>query len=210
MINHNPKETAPALWLEILIFISSYYPLFLILLIRDISKKSEGISIGLYSWDLRISIYALTFFIISSIASLIVAPLMRSLLKKQQGGTPIKIIKASQVRGDMLNFTLPFLIGLIAFDYNSIQSILSLILFLIFIFAFIKKENISLLNPMFLLFGIRLYHIEYKEVGRESIHNKNALCLGSVEASDQTVAIKETTGIHFIFPCVGTTEKSKS
>ncbi len=206
MINHKPKETAPTFLFEVLIFLSSYYPLFLILLIRDISEKTNGISFGFDSWGLKVSLWALALFYLSSIASLIVGQLMRRLLIHQQGGTPIKIQEASQVRGDMLNYTLPFLIGLFAFDYKSIQSILSLLIFLAFIFSFVRKEKISLLNPMFLLMGIRLYRIKYKEVGRAPVHNKNALCLGKVEVSNQTVEIKETTGIHFVFPCKEITE----
>jgi hypothetical protein len=201
MINHKPKETEPSLWFEVLIFLSSYYPLFLILLIRDISEKTYGIKFGFDSWGLNVSLWALSLFFLSSLASLVVGPLMRSLLTHQQGGTPIKIQEVSQVRGDMLNYTLPFLIGLFAFDYKSIQSILSLLVFLVFIFAFVHKEKISLLNPMFPLMGIRLYSVKYKEVGRAPIHNKNALCLGKVEVSNRSVEIKETTGIHFIFPC---------
>lgn len=200
MINHKPKEMVPTLWVEIIIFLSAYYPLFLILLIRDIGEKTAGLDIGLLSWELSLSWCALTLFLMSSIATLIVGPLMRSLLMSQEGGTPIKVQEVAQVRGDMLNYTLPFLIGLFAFDYESIQSIISLIVFLIFIFSFVHKEQISLLNPMFLLMGIRLYKIGYKEVGRSSTYENNVLCLGTVEVSNQTIEVKETAGIHFIFP----------
>lgn len=200
MINHKPKEMAPSLWVEALIFLSAYYPLFLILLIRDISDKTSGLKFGLLSWGVQVSWYALVLFFISSFASLIVARLIRSLLTHQEGGTPIKINAVSQVRGDMLNYTLPFLIGLFAFNYESIQTIISLLVFLIFIFSFVHKEQISLLNPMFLLMGIRLYKIKYKEVGRTSTYEENVLCLGTVEASNESIEVKETAGIHFIFP----------
>ena len=200
MINHKPKEMAPSLWLEAIIFLSAYYPLFLILLIRDITDKTSGLSFGLLSWGVQVSWYALVLFFISSCASLIVARLIRSLLTGQDGGTPIKIHEVSQVRGDMLNYTLPFLIGLFAFNYESIQAIISLLVFLIFIFSFVHKEQISLLNPMFLLMGIRLYKVTYKEVGRKTIYEKNVLCLGSVEVSNESIEVKETAGIHFIFP----------
>ena len=53
---------------------------------------------------------------------------------------------------------------------------------------------------MFLLIGIRLYKVTYKEVGRSSINKKNVLCLGIVEVSNQVIEVKETAGIHFIFP----------
>jgi hypothetical protein len=200
MINHKPKEMAPSLWVEAIIFLSAYYPLFLILLIRDITDKTSGLSFGLLSWGLQVSWYALVLFFISSCASLIVTRLIRSLLTHQDGGTPIKIHEVSQVRGDMLNYTLPFLIGLFAFNYESIQAIISLLVFLIFIFSFVHKEQISLLNPMFLLMGIRLYKVTYKEVGRKSIYERNVLCLGSVEVSNESIEVKETAGIHFIFP----------
>ena len=154
MINHKPKELVPALWVEVIIFLSAYYPLFLILFIRDINEKTVGLDIGHLSWGLHVSWWALILFLISSAATLCVGPLMRSLLVYQEGGTPIKVESVLQVRGDMLNYTLPFLIGLFAFDYQTIQSILSLIVFLIFIFSFVHKEQISLLNPMFLLMGL--------------------------------------------------------
>ncbi len=38
MINQKPKEMAPSLWVEVLIFLSAYYPLYLILLIRDMNR----------------------------------------------------------------------------------------------------------------------------------------------------------------------------
>ena len=200
MINHKPKEMAPALWVEIIIFMSAYYPLFLILLIRDISCKTKGLSFGLPSWELQVSWYALILFLIASLASLIAGPLLRSLLRHQEGGTPIKVIEVAQIRGDMLNYTLPFLIGLFAFNYENLQTIVSLLVFLVFIFAFIHKEQISLLNPMFLLMGIRLYKVKFKEVGRDTLQTNNVLCLGVVEASSESIEIKETAGIHFIFP----------
>lgn len=200
MINHKPKEMAPALWVEAIIFLSAYYPLFLILLIRDITDKTSGLNFGPLSWGVQVSWYALVLFLISSLASLIVAPLIESLLTHQEGGTAIKIHEVSQVRGDMLNYTLPFLIGLFAFNYESIQTIISLLVFLIFIFSFVHKEQISLLNPMFLLMGIRLYKVTYKEVGRTLIYEKNVLCLGSVEVSNESIEVKETAGIHFMFP----------
>ncbi|MEY8198137.1 MAG: hypothetical protein RPS47_02735 [Colwellia sp.] len=47
MINHKPTDVAPKLWVEVVVFITAYYPLFLILLIRDISNNTnEGVMIG--------------------------------------------------------------------------------------------------------------------------------------------------------------------
>lgn len=202
MINHKPKETAPALWFEAIVFLSAYYPLFLILFIRDITELTDGMQFGLDSWSVNVSYWALTLLFISSLATLIIGPVMRKLLSHQEGGNAIKVKDVEQVRGDMLNYTLPFLIGLFAFDYSCWQSISSLLVFLAFIFSFVHKEQISLLNPMFLLMGIRLYNIKYKEVGRENFSQKIVLCWGKLETSDIKIELKETVGIHFVFPQV--------
>ena len=100
----------------------------------------------------------------------------------------------------MLNYSLPFLIGLFAFDYQSWQSIASLGVFLLFMFGFVRKDKVTLLNPMFLLLGIRLYHVVYRDVGTEHTHEKRMLCLGELRPSGERLYLKENTGIHFIFP----------
>ncbi len=207
MINHKPNELAPKLWVEFTVFMSAYYPLFLILFIRDISSEDIGIPFGDLSWNLYVSSWALFYIFSSSLAVIVVGPLMRNLLTAQEGGTAVTIIKADLIRGDMLNYTLPFLIGLFAFDYDSWQSIISLVVFLCFMFSFIHKEQISLLNPMFLLMGIRLYKVSYKEVGRDVENEKTALCLGEVLPSNEYVEIKETAGVHFLFPKISIAEK---
>lgn len=203
MITHVPKETTIKTWVELIIFISSYYPLFLILYIRDIGVETVGINFGILEWGLKVSFLATTFLVVSSFCTLLTGYIMRRLLKKSEGGTEVRICKSDHIRGDMINYTLPFLIGLFAFDYSSWQSIISLIVFLIFMFSFTKKEKIILLNPMFLLMNIRLYNVEYIPVGQNITLQNQVLCLGLVEASDVKVEFKENSGINFIYPVAG-------
>lgn len=200
MINRKPKHLTPKLWVEVLIFLTAYYPLFLILFIRDIGRHDSGALLWIGEENVYVSWLALSMLIISSACCLLVAALMRRLLTHQEGETLIRVTSAHHVRGDMLNFTLPFLVALFAFDYLSWQSILSLAVFLVFMFAFVHSERVSLLNPMFLLLGIRLYHITYVEVGSIRQGEKAAVCLGDVSPSDERISMKETVGIVFIYP----------
>jgi hypothetical protein len=204
MINHKPKEIGIKLWVEILVFISSYYPLFLILFIRDVNDSDKGgaIKFGFISWHLYINTTGVLLVIISSIATLIVAPIVRrfTTYNPNTGGIDITVSHCNKIKGDMINFTLPFLIGLFAFDYKTWQSILSLIVFLIFMFAFVHKEQISLLNPMFLLLGVRLYEISYREIGRPDVFKQTVICLGEAKASTQNIRLIENSGINFIYP----------
>ncbi|HIF9536759.1 hypothetical protein [Photobacterium damselae] len=199
MITTKSQETNIKLWVEILIFLSSYYPLFLILFIKDVNEQTIGIPFGLAEWHLKISYWALFGILASSIATLATGYIMRYLFTRSEGADEIRLTQVTVVRGDMINYTLPFLIGLFAFDYKTWQSILSLIIFLIFMFAFSRNEKIVLLNPMFLLLGIRLYDIKYKKVGQpNNEYSSSALCMGVAQKSDLKVRFLENSGITFI------------
>ncbi|MFM5749943.1 hypothetical protein ACET6F_04035 [Aeromonas veronii] len=199
MIIKNSQETNIKLWVELLIFLSSYYPLFLILFIRDINKETIGIPIGLVDWEQNVSFLAITMLFISSCATLLTGYIMRSLFSSAEGTDIITLTEVNAVRGDMINYTLPFLIGLFAFDYKTWQSILSLIVFLAFMFAFTRNERVILLNPMFLLLGIRLYDIKYKRIGQPNAENYScALCMGTARQSEEKVRFLENSGITFI------------
>ncbi|MFQ2548775.1 hypothetical protein ACK305_16005 [Aeromonas caviae] len=199
MIINEPQKTGVRLWVEILVFISSYYPLFLILFIRDIGSLSHSIRIGLAPWNSSVSVWAICFLLISSFAMLITANFMRFFLKSHSNGVEVRVVKVNQVRGDMINYTIPFLIGLFAFDYKSWQSITSLVIFLVFMFSFLHKEKTILLNPMLLLLGIRLYDTTLKRVGQDREEEKTVICLGCMSASDIKVEFSENAGINFIY-----------
>lgn len=201
MINHKPTDVAPKLWVEVVVFITAYYPLFLILLIRDISdQKSEGLNIGLVDSSYYVSEWALGLFLLSSFVSLFAAYLVRKNLTYQEGGVAINVLCSKQLHGDMLNYTLPFLMGLFAFGYENWQSVTALLVFLVFMFAFVSKDRVILLNPMFLLMGIRLYEMNYSEVGNSSNKTKRVLCLGELKVSKNIIYTKESAGIEFVYP----------
>lgn len=199
MITTRSQEANIKLWVELLIFLSSYYPLFLILFIRDVTVATAGIPIGLVEWNLNVSIWAIIGVLLSSFATLFTGYIMRSLFTRSEGADEIRLTEVKIVRGDMINYTLPFLIGLFAFDYKTWQSILSLMVFLVFMFAFTRNEKIVLLNPMFLLLGMRLYDVKYKKVGQPNTeHSSSALCMGIASKSESKVRFLENSGINFI------------
>ena len=66
-------------------------------------------------------------------------------------------------------------------------------------FAFTRNEKIVLLNPMFLLLGMRLYDIKYKKVGQPNTeHSSSALCMGVASKSESKVRFLGNSGINFV------------
>ncbi|HIF9094902.1 TPA: hypothetical protein ACX6PK_000033 [Photobacterium damselae] len=160
----NIKQSKLTIFIEVLIFIASYFPLFFILLVKDVNPL-------FYKNKITVSDFfnnpetSLPLFLLSLFSLVIVTIMMRFALKKDIDSNDIKInIKSSVlVRGDMLNYTIPFLVGLIGFSYEDWTTTLSMLVFLTFMFFFLKKDGSLLLNPMLLLLGINLYRITYTE-----------------------------------------------
>ncbi len=212
MINRKPNELAPTLLVDGLIFLSAYFPLFAILLIQDFRPKAAipensfqalllkqfpvfKLDSGIYLHGIAIVLFGL-----SALATLCIAKKMRTWLTWQEGGKAVTVSSCSQIHGDMLNYTLPFLIGLFAFNYQSWQSITSLLVFLLFMFAFVRRDRVTLLNPIFLLLGIRLYRVSYQEIGTPHKREGRVLCLGELVPSKERLYLQETAGIQFLYP----------
>ncbi|WP_413517104.1 hypothetical protein [Photobacterium phosphoreum] len=160
----NIKQSKLTIFIEVLIFIASYFPLFIILLIKDVNPlfyKNKITICGFFNNPET----SLPLFLLSLFSLVIITIIMRFALKKDIDSNDIKInIKSSiLVRGDMLNYTIPFLVGLIGFSYDNWTTTLSMLVFLTFMFLFLKKDGSLLLNPMLLLLGINLYRITYTE-----------------------------------------------
>lgn len=98
----------------------------------------------------------------------------------------------------MLNFTIPFLVGLIGFTYDTLQQTFAFLIFMIFMFLFLKKDESIMLNPMFLLLNLRLYRIEYQRVGGERKDTIDVLSIGDLVLSNSLVKIKKVRGVSFV------------
>jgi hypothetical protein len=202
MIESKPKEPTLKIWAEGMLFISSYLPLFLILLIQDIAiRPNEDYRFSIPETGYSVSWVALIFFLASFFLTWVTNSEIRKHLKYEEGGQAVRVSDAVQIKGDMINYTLPFLIGLFAFDYSSWQNITSMLIFLAFMFAFLRKDGGILLNPMLMLIGVRLYRISYKEVNacKGSVYTRDVLCMGKITAPSITpVIFHDIAGIGFL------------
>lgn len=154
MINRKPKELAPTLLVDGLIFLSAYFPLFAILLIQDFRPKAA-----------------------------IPENSFQALLLRQ---FPVFMLDS----GLYLHAIAIVLFGLFAFNYQSWQSITSLLVFLLFMFAFVRRDRVTLLNPIFLLLGIRLYRVSYQEIGTPHKREGRMLCLGELVPSKERLYLQ--------------------
>ncbi|HAS8172018.1 TPA: hypothetical protein I7680_11030 [Vibrio vulnificus] len=193
---------------ELVLFTSSYFPLFLILYIRDIEKVKPSVTLfSIFGYELdalTASPLSMILLFLSLICWLIIGRFCDVYLGKkhsrneQSNFKTVTIDTSKRIYGDMINFTLPFLIGLFAFDYNSLSSITSLFVFMAFMFLFLRAENMLLLNPMFLLKNVTLHEINYTIVGDSRSDTARVLSIGNPKPSSTELYLKEALGTKFL------------
>lgn len=169
------RRNATTLIPSIAIFISGYTPLFLIMMIKDIT----GIDWSTYQFDSTILgydkiAYPIGLIVINPsvvlgliIVSLISLLMLRYVLKNITSNPfEITITKAKSRSSEVVNYTIPYMISFVAFDLSKWQDLLSLIIFLgILCLLSIRSQSIFI-NPILAALGYGLYDCNYTENGK--------------------------------------------
>lgn len=194
-------QISTSFFIDVIIFVSSYFPLFLILFVKDIKT-------GLICCTLKIETspefylfhpwWSLSLFALSSLCLILLIFLRTYLFSSERGGTSVVLISCKRVRGDMLNFTIPFLVGLIGFNYETWQQTIAFLIFMYFMFLFLRKDESIMLNPMFLLLNLKLYRVESQRMAGERKDTVDVLSIGDLVLSDSIVKIKQVRGVSFV------------
>ncbi len=138
----------------LLIFLSSYSPLALIVVIKDLNEVT------------MIPNHLATAMIILVVA-LLSCVVVRTAAKKIQGGVPVKITKVSNKSGDMFTYTIPYMISFYNFNLGDWKTLLCLSVFMTLMFALSYKTQNVFVNPILALAGYGLYDCQFKDGSKE-------------------------------------------
>lgn len=133
----------------VLLFVSSFSPLFLIVAVKDFDFKANV---------LLHPIPILTMLIIVAI-SVALLLLVFALIKK--GDTVVLITKVSNRSTDIINYTIPYMLSFIGINLESPSDIISTGIFLIILLLLTITSKSVFINPILALVGYGLYDIEY-------------------------------------------------
>ncbi len=135
------------LWVKVGLFLSSYLPLFLILVIKN--------------W---FNIYMT---ILIAIISLICLLIWISIIKISKKGTAeaYKVLKSEDKTKESLNYLIPYIISFIGFDLNKWQDWGALIILLTILFVVYLNSDLLYINPILSFFRYKIFSVEvYKPV----------------------------------------------
>lgn len=139
---------------SLLVFLSSYSPLALIVVIKDLNDVT------------MIPNHLVTAIIILTVA-LLSCVVVRTAAQKIQGGVPVKITKISNKSGDMFTYTIPYMISFYNFNLGDWKTLLCLSVFMALMFALSYKTQNVFVNPILALAGYGLYDCQFKDGGKE-------------------------------------------
>jgi hypothetical protein len=138
----------------LLVFVSSYFPLGLIFIIKDLNEVSMRPE------------HPVAAAAIAAIFAIACAVVLRA-AAAMTSGVPIKITKASNKSGDMFTYTIPYMISFYNFNLGDWKTLLSLSVFMLLMFALAYRTRNIFVNPVLALAGYGLYDCQFRDGARD-------------------------------------------
>jgi hypothetical protein len=152
---------------SILIFISAYSPLSVILALQD--------------WDYpKLALKhpkIVAFLIFASILSCLAIWFSVRFLKSSS--PPVTILKVSNQSGELINYSIPYMISFFIMDFDNIPVMCSFFFFMSIMWWMTVKTHNIFINPILACMGYNLYTVNYKISDIETEHEATFLVCGS-------------------------------
>jgi len=144
-------------WISLILFLSSYSPLMVILIIKDYDTNNPGLLP-------RHPIFSGILLVIAVSSSLAILCAIREI----DSGLTVKIIKASNKSSDMFGYTIPYMLSFMKINLEDWQTAASLILLLSVMFIIAYRTQTVFVNPILALAGYMLIDCSFKRGEEES------------------------------------------
>ena len=168
---------------SLLMFISSYFPLALIFIIKDLDE------IRFFPRHPIPAAIIAAVAILASAVVLIVA-------NKIESGVPVKVTKVSNKSGDMFTYTIPYMISFYNFSFCDWKTLLSLFVFMSLMFALAYRTQNIFVNPVLALAGYGLYDCQFKDGNREV--QGLLICKHEFQLGDTCVVERLSNFLYFV------------
>lgn len=172
------------IWISAAIFVGSYLPLSLILMIKNFDANAWrgsccSLATGsfgcLLAFKTPLAAYGFT------ILSLVCFCITLAILRVVRPVHPIDIHQSKHIPTDLINYTFPYIVSFMAVDYTDVLSSVTFLVFVVWLFVINQRSGRIIYNPLLIVFGWRLYELNYAHVGDPQIRTGVALCNGEIE-----------------------------
>lgn len=159
------------------LFVTSYFPLFALIIIRQVSENSEFLNYGDFNWT-SIKVF-LSKFGLSAILSVVSVigfwgywNTLGNIEEVAENGRPVKIKDVKNKNSEAIGYIATYIIPFLFQDFSDWYECVSIIFLLGIIYRIYINSSLLLINPI-LSFRFSIYEIEYKDGEKE----KNGLVI---------------------------------
>ena len=162
---------------EFVLFVTSYLPLFILIIIRQVSENWNYLNWYGIHWDpflvfiKRFGLSTILIFI-SLVGGLSYHRMMINLERNADNGYPVKILSIKNKNGEVIGYIATYIIPFLFRDFDQLSDLLSLVFLLIVIYKIYVNSSLLLINPVLSL-KYTLYEIQYEDDDKK----KEGMCI---------------------------------
>lgn len=140
---------------SILLFLSAYSPLSIIFAIQDFDFDKQELTHPMIVWLVLI---------VSALSCILLWVTMRVL---KSSSPPITIRSVDNRLGELINYTVPYMISFFVMEEWNLNLLLSFGVFMLMMFILSLKTHNIFINPMLAIMGYNIYDIHYEKNGHK-------------------------------------------
>lgn len=140
---------------SLLIFLGAYSPLSIIFLIQDFEWKTKALKHP----EIVYSIIGI------SLISVIITWVSAAFLKVST--PPVKVISVSNKSGELINYSIPYMISFFVMDLGDINLVISFVFFMFIMYVLTLKTHNIFVNPVLAVIGYNIYDVTYIRDNKE-------------------------------------------
>ncbi|HDG1675022.1 hypothetical protein ACXNAL_16375 [Kluyvera ascorbata] len=165
----------PRLPFAFAVFLGSYLPLSMILLIQDFddSKYKRHLCFDLLTSDscnlpFKEPLLSVSLFLICLVCFLISWLILKLAKSDEQ---KIRILEVKYTPSDLMNYVLPYIVSFMSINYQETNKFFGFIVFLLWLFWLSYKTGQIILNPILIVFNWKMYEVTYRHPGSKNTHS---------------------------------------
>ncbi len=154
----------------LILFLGSYFPLSLILLIQDIKETSWKAPLcriteasSCFLPELTNPNRALGLLVICAVSLIVFMNLMKNL----SGYSSLEVVDSKSVPNDLINYVFPYVVSFMGLDLGGDGKFFGFLLFIVLMFVITYRSGQILMNPFLLVSGWQLYEMNIVTEGHK-------------------------------------------
>lgn len=151
------------LWSAAALFLGSYLPLALILLVQDVSKKYWGAAVCGWrgNYDCSFRVFEHPWLAIGGVAVTLAAlgfaiVAMKAVRLKQT----VRVLEVKSIPNDLIGYIFPYVVSFMGMSYGEPKEIAGFLVFWVVLFVITYRSGQILMNPLLIVIGWRLYDVK--------------------------------------------------